>query len=152
MQSMETLPNVPFFHKLTADQVSILLPLFEQGSYLRETTIIKQGAVAIYLYLIVKGNAAIHYKPYDGPALTLTHLRAGDVFGWSAIVGSHLYSSDIVSETPMETLRIKGSQLLALLREHPETGKIILDRFAQSVSPRWKNAHEQVDLLLRSNQ
>ena len=102
------------------------------------------------MYFIVHGNVAIHYKPYDGPPLVLTRLHEGDVFGWSAVVGSHFYTSSIVSESQVEALRIRGSHFISLIREHPETGRIILDRLARAVSPRWKNAHEQVELLLNS--
>ncbi len=149
---LNTLPYIPLFHDLEIEQTLILKPLFENVVYPHDSTIIKQREVANYLYLIVRGDAAIHYKPYDGPSMLLTHLHAGDVFGWSAVVGSHFYTSSIISETPVEALRIRGGHLLTLIREHPETGRIILDRLARSVSPRWKNAHEQVELLLNSNQ
>jgi CRP-like cAMP-binding protein len=74
------------------------------------------------------------------------------VFGWSAVIGSTHYTSSIISESQVEALRIRGNYLLALVREHPETGKIIMDRIASVVSSRWKNAHEQVQLLLNSDQ
>jgi len=41
---------------------------------------------------------------------------------------------------------------LTLVREHPETGKIIMDHLASVVSSRWKNAHSQVQSLLNSDQ
>ncbi|MBK7317838.1 hypothetical protein [Candidatus Villigracilis affinis] len=55
-----------------------------------------------------------------------------------------------MSETEIETIRIRGSHLLALVRDHPETGKIIMDRLANVVSSRWKNARTQVQALLNS--
>lgn len=149
---LETLPDIPLFHDLKTAQALILKSLFEHVNYPHDTVIIKQGEVANCLYLIVKGDAAIHYKPYDGPALILTRLHASDIFGWSAVVGSVFYTSSIISELQVEALRIKRSDLLTLIREHPETGRIILDRLARAVSPRWENAHQQVELLLSSNE
>ena len=95
---------------------------------------------------------AIRYKPYDGPAIILTHLKDGDVFGWSAVVGSPYYTSSIISETQVEAIRIRGSQLLKLFGEVPETGKIIMGRLAYIVSPRWGNAQAQVQSLFNSDQ
>ena len=147
---LDTLPRIPLFEDLEPEQVAMLKSLFEPVSYPPDTTIITQGEVAIYLYLIIKGIVAIHYKPYDGPPLILTRLRAGDVFGWSAMLGSRFYTSSIVSESDVETIRIKGSQIRSLVQHYPETGGIILNRLASSVSPRWQNAHEQVEALLNS--
>jgi hypothetical protein len=38
-----------------------------------------------------------------------------------------------------------------LSADAPETGKIIMDRLARVVSPRWKNAEEQVQSLLSAD-
>ncbi|MDP2776017.1 MAG: hypothetical protein Q8O48_00100, partial [Anaerolineales bacterium] len=97
-------------------------------------------------------DVVIQYKPYDGPVIMLTRLHAGDVFGWSAVVGSLKYTSSIVSESEIEAIRIRGNQLWEMVAEHPETGRLIIDRLARIVSPRWENAHMQIQSLLNSNQ
>jgi CRP-like cAMP-binding protein len=148
---LETLPCIPLFQDLDPTQVALLKPLFEQYTCSPETIIFEQGAPAIHLYLLIKGEVSILYKPYDGPTIVLTRLRDGDVFGWSAVVGSPQYTSSIVSETPVEAIRIKGNDLLKLSTDVPETGKIIMDRLARVVSPRWKNAEEQVQSLLSTD-
>jgi CRP-like cAMP-binding protein len=149
---LESLPYIPLFQDLDPAQIDLLKPLFEQFSCPADTVIFEQGAPATYLYLLIKGEIAIRYKPYDGPPITLTHLRDGDVFGWSAVVGSTRYTSSIVSESQVEAIRIRGSHLLKLFSDAPETGRIIIDRLARVVSPRWNNAHEQVQSLLNSDQ
>jgi len=149
---LESLPNIPLFQNLEIAQVSLLKPLFEQFNCPPDTTVFEQGEPASYLYLLIKGDVAIRYKPYDGPPIILTHLHSGDIFGWSAVIGSTYYTSSIISESQIEALRIRGIYLLALVREHPETGKIIMDHLASVVSSRWKNAHAQVQSLLNSDQ
>ncbi len=148
---LDTLPYIPLFEGFNTLQVSILKPLFEDFICSAGTTIFEQGDPAKYLYLLIKGDIAIRYKPYDGPPLTLTRLHAGEVFGWSAVIGSAKYSSSIVSETEVDAIRIKGTNLWALAGEHPEIGKTVINRFAQIVSPRWENAHLQIQSLLNSN-
>ena len=149
---LETLPCIPLFQDLDPAQIELLRSLFEQFTCPADMVIFEQGAPATYLYLIIQGEAAIRYKPYDGPVITLTHLREGDVFGWSAVVGSLQYTSSIVSETSIEAIRIRGNNLIKLSTDSPETGKVIMDRPARVVSPRWKNAEEQVQSLLSSDQ
>jgi glutaminase len=147
---LDTIPPIPLFDGLEPEQVAMLKALFEPVHYPPGATIITQGEIAVHLYLTIKGEAVIHYKPYDGPSLVITRLHAGDVFGWSAVIGSRFYTSTIVSETEVDVIRIKGSAVLSLLENHPETGRIILDRIVCSVSPRWQDAHEQVEALLNS--
>ena len=147
----ESLPYIPLFQDLEPAQIDLLKPLLEQFTCSADTVIFEQGAPATYLYLLIKGEVVIRYKPYDGPPITLTRLRDGDVFGWSAVVGSHDYTSSIISETQIEAIRIRGNQLLKLFSNAPETGKVVMDRLASVVSPRWKNSHAQVQSLLNSD-
>lgn len=148
---LETLPSIPLFQELEPAQIELLKPLFEQFSCASDIVIFEQGGPTNYLYLLIKGEVAIRYKPYDGPPITLTRLRAGDVFGWSAVIGSPNYTSSIISETQIECVRIKDVDLRTLIREHPETGAIFIDRLARVVSSRWKNAQAQVQSLLNSD-
>lgn len=147
---LDSLPIIPLFENLSAEQSSMLMAAFEAFTCQPGTVIFEQGEPAEYLYLILKGRAIISYKPYDGPRIVVTRLKEGDVFGWSAVVGGHKYSSSVASETTLETIRIRRDYLQNLLARHPDTGKIIIDRLALNVSPRWQNAHEQIKPLIRT--
>jgi CRP-like cAMP-binding protein len=149
---IESLPYIPLLQDLDPAQIDLLKPLFEQYSCPANTVVFEQDTPAVYLYLLIKGEVAIHYKPYDGPPITLTRLREGDVFGWSAVVGSPHYTSSIISESEVEAIRIRGNRLLKLFSDAPETGKVVMDRLARIVSPRWGNAQAQVQSLLNSDQ
>ncbi len=151
-QMIGTLPYIPLFQDLGPVQTALLKPLFEQFICPTDTVIFEQGTPAVYLYLLIKGEVVIRYKPYDGPSIILTRLRDGDVFGWSAVVGSPYYTSSIISETQIEAIRIRRNRLIKLFSEAPETGKIVMDRLARIVSPRWGNAQAQVQSLLNSDQ
>ncbi|MBI3162489.1 MAG: cyclic nucleotide-binding domain-containing protein [Chloroflexi bacterium] len=147
----EPLPNIPFFQNLEEAQIALLKPLLENFTCPADTMIFEQGEPASYLYLLVRGSIAIRYKPYDTPAITLTRLRSGDVFGWSAVIGSTYYTSSTISETDVNAVRIRGIFLQALCREYPEDGRIIMNHLANVVSARWKNARSQVQSLLNSD-
>jgi CRP-like cAMP-binding protein len=70
------------------------------------------------------------------------------LFGWSAVVGSRIYTSSVTAIDDLETYRINGSRLRNLCKDYPEAGRDILERLANIVSSRWKNAHEQVKSML----
>lgn len=147
---LDELPIIPLFDDLSAEQTALLAAMFEMFHCPTGTAIFEQGDPAEYLYLILKGRVAIRYKPYDAPHIVLTRLKGGDVFGWSAAIGSKKYTSGAVSQSDIEALRLHRDSLHRLLDEHPELGKIMLDRLALNVSPRWKNAYEQIQPLIAS--
>jgi CRP/FNR family cyclic AMP-dependent transcriptional regulator len=139
----------PFFKNLTADEYGLLSRLLEPLGVPARTAIVRQGEAAQYVYLIVEGHVTLRYKPYDGPRITLTHLRKGEIFGWSAVVGNLFYTSDAVSTTPVETLRVEGAALRAACVSHPAAGSGILHKLAAAVSPRWLDSRNQIESLLR---
>jgi CRP-like cAMP-binding protein len=140
----------PFFRGLSPEQLDLIFPLFEPFTVPGGGTIFKQGDQATYLYVIQGGSVTIQYKPYDGPMITLSHLQAGEVFGWSSVVGAQSYTSDAISTTDVDLLRLRGSDLIRLCAEHPNAGVAILDRLAEAVSPRWTYARQQIQGILEN--
>jgi CRP-like cAMP-binding protein len=147
---MDELPENPFFRGLSLEQLDLILPLFESMTVPAGSTIFKQGEKAVYLYVVQHGRVTIQYKPYDGPMITLSHLQAGEIFGWSSVVGGPTYTSDAVSTDEVVALRLRGLDLVQLCVDHPEAGGAILDRLAEAVSPRWTYARQQIQSVLDS--
>lgn len=128
--------------------MDLLEPLFEPYTCPAGTVVLQQGKPADYLYLIIGGSAEVSYKPYDGNAITISHVEKGELFGWSAVVGSELYTSSTIAIEPLQAMRVRGSDLRKFCVEHPDAGKDLLERLANSVSSRWTDAREQVKSIL----
>ncbi len=141
---LENFRDFTFFQDFTPDEIGLLEPLFKSCSFEAGETIFEQGEQAGIFFLLLKGNVAIRFKPYDGPEITVTHIGGGGAFGWSALVGSEVYTSGAVSETECQTICISGEDLRELCLSHPGIGQSILDRLARMVSTRWTNAQQQV--------
>lgn len=140
--------SIPIFKNLDEKYIELLRPLFEPFSCNAGITVIKQDTEANYLYLVISGTVEMIYKPYDGVAITVSHVEKDGLFGWSAVVGSEKYTSSAIAIEKLETLRIHGSELRKLCVDHPEAGKVILERLASSVSSRWTDAQNQVKSIL----
>jgi len=136
--------------EMDGEYIGLLQPLLEQFSCQAGDVVIEQGSVADYLYLVKSGKVAISYKPYDGESITVTHVEANGLFGWSALIGSTHYTSSVAAIEDLSAVRIRGGDLRKLCRGNPDAGRVILDRLANVVSARWKNAHEQVKTLLQN--
>lgn len=148
LERLTQLDRVPIFKDLNEKYMDLLKPLFEPYSCNAGVTVLRQGAPADYLYLVVSGTVEMTYKPYDGIPITISHVEKDGLFGWSAVVGSDKYTSSAIAIENLETMRVRGSELRKLCMEHPEAGKEILERLASSVSSRVKDAQEQVKSML----
>ena len=140
--------DLPVFHALSEENAGLLAPLADIFTCDAGRVIIQQGSTAEYMHIILHGRVEITYKPYDGNTITVTHVDAGGVFGWSAVTGSRLYSSSAIAIEAAECMRMRGEQIRKLCREHPEAGIAILNCLADAVGSRWKDAHEQVRSIL----
>lgn len=140
--------RVAIFKELDESQMNLLRPLFEPFSCQAGTVILEQGAPAEFLYLVISGAVEMSFKPYDGNPITVSHVEKGGLFGWSAVIGREEYTSSAIAIEGLEAFRIHGSDLRKFCVEHPEEGKDILERLADGVASRWKDAHKQIKSLL----
>ncbi len=140
--------RVAIFKELDENQMNLLRPLFEPFSCQAGTLILEQGRPAEFLYFVISGIVEVSYKPYDGSPITVSHVEKDGLFGWSAVVGSEEYTSSAMAIEAVEAFRVHGSDLRKFCVEHPEAGKDILERLADGVASRWKDAHKQIKSLL----
>jgi CRP/FNR family transcriptional regulator, cyclic AMP receptor protein len=140
--------RVAILKELDEYMIDLLSPLFEEFSCQPGTVIFQQGDQAKFLYLVIGGKVDMSFKPYDGVPITISHVSKGGLFGWSAVVGSKNYTSTAIAIENVEAFRVHGSELRKFCRENPEAGKEILERLADGVSSRWKDAHRQVQAIL----
>ena len=121
-----------------------------RSTWVAGTVIFEQNDYAEYLYLVVRGEVTIHFKPHDGPMMTVTRVLPGGVFGWSAAMNNPAYTSGAVCSLDSEVLRIRGTDLRMLCQKNPELGKIILDRLAGVIAERKHSQQGQASSILAS--
>jgi len=145
---LQTLDEISLFDGLREDTRRLVEQHFEPFSCPAGAVIFEQGDPATFLYLILEGSITVRYKPYDGPAIDLNNIPAGGAFGWSAVIGGPQYTSGAVAREALQTIRIRGADLRALVAKNPKAGEELLDRLAEIVSNRWKDARKQVRAIL----
>jgi CRP-like cAMP-binding protein len=134
--------------ELDEEMIELLRPLLEEFSCPPGTVIFQQGEQADFLYVVMDGRVDMSYKPYDGIPITVSRVGKGGLFGWSAVMGSARYTSSAIAIEGVEAFRVHGSDLRSYCQQNPEVGKDILERLADNVSSRWKDAHKQVQSIL----
>lgn len=136
------------FAGLDSNQISQLSPFMVDCQYEENSVIFEQGQAAQYLYVLLAGEVIIHYKPYDGPTLTVARIEPGGVFGWSAALRRDVYTSGAYAMQKSLAYRIRGDSLQTICKQHPETGGILLERLADVIAQRLRSTHTQVLSIL----
>lgn len=143
--NLDEFGNLAFFKDLASSDLQLLAPFFSPQSFSAGKTVFEQGSRADYLYLVVRGEVVIRYKPDDGPVMDVTRVYSGGVFGWSAAMQNPYYTSAAICSTNTETLRIRGGDLQGLCERRPPLGKVILNRLTAVIAER--KCTSQVDLI-----
>ena len=133
---------------LSDDQIDALRPLVKDVNIKEDQIIFKQGDRADFLYFVLEGKVSIQFNPDDGPVLCVAEVDEGDVFGWSAALGSECYTSSAVCIDQGVCIRMEGEELKKLCQDHPETGILILNRLAGVIAQRLRGTHDKVVELL----
>ena len=140
-QDIILLPIFDGFNKAQIDLIksSINLCRFSEG-----LVIFEQGNPAVALYILFHGEVLVEYKPYDGPPLTVAHILPGGVFGWSAALGRKNYTSSAITLVASDAGCITCQNLHSIYEKDPETGGILIERFAGVVAEREGNSNPEI--------
>lgn len=148
IMTKESLDQFPLFEGFSEEQKNLLRPLFVPSDCYAGTVLFEQGDPAVYFYLVISGEVAIHFKPEDGQDIVITRIKPGGMVGWSAVIGRRNYTSAAICEKYTELFRVRGADLQTLCANHPETGNCFVDRLADVVAQRLESSHPQVLELL----
>ncbi len=140
----------PLFQDFEDIQLDVLRPILECREYPARQVILRQGEPATHVYLIDRGVLEVRHLPYDGPQMSVDRLGAGDVFGWSALLGRPVYTATVVAIEDCCLYGITPANLQSLCRLHHDTGVVLLEKMARSVSNEPGGRYEAVLRVLGS--
>jgi CRP-like cAMP-binding protein len=146
----DILKQFSLFDGFSEDQMALLRPLFVSSDCHAGTVLFEQGEPAVYFYLVISGEVAIHYKPEDDQDIVVARIKPGGMIGWSAVIGRRSYTSAAICSEYTKLLRVRGVDLQTLCTQYPETGNQFVDRLADVVAERLQSSHPQVLQLLEN--
>jgi CRP/FNR family transcriptional regulator, nitrogen oxide reductase regulator len=141
--------QLPIFKGLSEIELNLLDSVMELQSYGTNQIIFEQGSKVAFLYILLKGEVTIHFKPYDGPSIVVSTIQPGGVFGWSAIVGREEYTSKANTVIPSLTYRINAQNVRLLCNQYPETGEKFINLLISGMTDRINHSDNHVKDSLR---
>lgn len=140
--------DLAIFNGLMPAQIRALSPYLDEINFHEGEAIFTQGEPAVFLFILLAGEVTVRYKPYDGPAITVARILPGKVFGWSAALGRDAYTSNAEATRDGMAYRIRVAHLQKLCEREPQAGKLLLERFAESIAEGMRNTNASVLQIL----
>ena len=140
MISPERLARNWFFKGLSQAQIKKLLALAQQSSYRAGEKVVVEGEPAKSFHILVQGAVSIKMRMEEHGEMVLSILkRAGEIFGWSALVegGRSTATAECLEES--EVLSFAKKDLENLFARDPVLGYCFMKRLAGLVSRRLEN-------------
>lgn len=138
MITAQRLKEFELFKGLTDSDVGGIAELCQVQTIHEGDRILEEGARATNLHICCSGKVDIVTwvkKPWN-KYVRVHQAQPGEVFGWSALVAPYNYSASAICAEDGEEIRIRGTDLLALLHQHPNTGYKIMENLAAGIGSR----------------
>lgn len=119
------LANHPLTRGLTASQISHLATLTSKVAFPQDEVILMDGRPSHSIYIIATGSVAVEFRAARY-AVCVQALEAGQVFGWSALLGSPDTMFQVRAREATTALQMNGAALEDAFRADPALCAAIL--------------------------
>jgi len=139
----ETLAKSVLFKGLSDAELDQVLPLCHEKSCAAGFSVISEGDVAKDLYIIAQGKVIVEMSLSVYPGMVqealIETVPSDEPFGWSAVVGSRVYTVTARCAEATRVVAIDGEQLLSLFNGSPAIGFKVMEGLVEVVDARIKS-------------
>ena len=136
----KALAKFELFMWLTDEELEKVAALSREESFAAGISIIAEGATATDLYMVEEGQARVEMSLSVYPGMVQDALvdivHEGEPFGWSAVIGSRVYTMTARAEEGVKVIAIDGEKLLSLFNKNPDIGFKVMEGLVEVVSNR----------------
>ena len=138
----KSLLSIPLFSELNRKDISLLINIIHNRSYLPGEYIFYQGDPGIGLYILMEGEVTISRESDEGDKITLAVIKKGDFFGELALIDNDKRSASAIASTDVKLSVIFKSDLDEYIEKYPKKGIKILQGIAEITALRLRILNE----------
>lgn len=147
-QQLDRLRKISLFAAIKDDAhyMGHLLEICSRRTFRAAEEILREGDLGAAMYILTKGEVAVHKRTRAGDSYTVVHLAASDnvFFGELALIDDERRSATVIAQTDSECLEISKASFLALGDEHPQVGLPVTREIARILSGRLRKTTEDM--------
>lgn len=122
---MKTLRKVELFSQMTDDELGTLAERLRYAPFAKGSIIARQGSVAHWLYVIIRGDAEVYLELSNGGRRTVRNLTTGNFFGEMGVMTGAPRAASVVAKTDVECYRLDKEMFEEILRARPSIAEEI---------------------------
>ena len=149
MIAREELKQIIMLRYLTDEMLDKLIPITELLYFDKRELIFRQGEKSRHFYMLKEGKVILEQKITDKIAVSLSAIKPGHSFGWSAMLDGEEYSIDAVCAEPCKVFTFRDEKIKALFEEDHSLGFIMSQRLLHIIKKRYDIRTEQFIKTLR---
>ena len=143
MISVEDLKQFVMLGYLSDEMLEQLIPITEMLVYEENEKVFQQGDPANRLFLLKKGKVLLEQRITDRMTVSLSAIKPGFSFGWSAMLKDGRYYTDAICAEACEVLSFRESRLKKIMEENHSIGFIISQRLLYVMKKRFDARTDQ---------
>ncbi len=149
MIAREDLKQIAILRKLTDEMVDKLILITELQHFDKRELIFRQGEKSQRFYMLKEGKVILELRISDKIAVSLSAIKSGNSFGWSAMMDGEVYTIDAVCAEPCKVFSFQSEKIKALFEQDHSLGFIMSQRLLEIVKKRYDIRTEQFVKTLR---
>ena len=141
---LEKLKGCDFFQGFDVDHLNRLADICQLQQFPAHTTVFEEDDRARKVYVLLSGEVSLVICEPEDSCKQIAVIHAGDLMGWSPLVGrARLYDS-AHSLTPVTALVFDGSALMDFCAKNPAFGFRFMHRVACTLADRLSGTRLQM--------
>ena len=116
---IKTLRRVELFSQMTNEELHTLAERLRYAPFAKGSIIAKQGTIAHWLYVIIRGEAEVYLETAYGGKRTVRNLTRGSFFGEMGMMTGEPRVASVVARTDVECYRLDKEMFEEILLARP---------------------------------
>ena len=149
MITRDDLKQIVILSGFTDEMLDKLIPITELLHFDKREVIFRQGEKSQRFYMLKEGKVILEQRITDKIAVSLSAIKSGSSFGWSAMLDGEEYTIDAVCAEPCKVLSIREDKIKALFEKDHSLGFKMSQRLLHIIKNCYDIRTEQFTKTLR---
>ncbi len=145
----EDLKQIFMLRYLSDEMLDKLIPIAQLVHFEKRELIFRQGEKSRHFYMLKEGKVILEQRITDKIAVSVSAIKPGNSFGWSAMLDGEEYTIDAVCAEPCKVFTLRDKEIKALFEEDHSLGFIMSQQLLRIIKKRYDIRTEQFLKTLR---
>jgi CRP-like cAMP-binding protein len=143
MVPFKELRKIYLLENLNDTMLGKMVPLLQMRLFGPGGIIFRQGDEAKSFYMLKAGKTLLEVEASETISVSMSAIKSGFCFGWSALIPGSRYTSTAVCVEPCEVMSISGQDFLDLMEKDHSMGYRVMQIIASILKSRLGRRTEQ---------